>query len=96
MSGGMEDFIPRAGARDSGPQGPWEALITTGAVSVTDDVFAAPVGSDLEDGPCRWSPRVGKNDDGDPIVRYPQEGDTALVTEDDNGNYWILEWTPYG
>lgn len=65
--------------------------ITRGADAEGERVMAAPVGSDLEDGPLRWQPRC--SDAGEPL--YPQRDDLALVVVDNNGDFWLLEWWPY-
>lgn len=86
MAEGMEQFIRRPGV--STPVLVWQATITDDTSSPADDVFVVPVGEDLADGPCRWAPRIGS--DGLPL--YPQRGDTALVTEDDAGGFWVVGW----
>lgn len=103
MADGLDEFFPRSGGGDR-PEVFWRAFITKAPNSVNGEMFAAPIGSSLEDGPLLgWRPRVVPNPDenetDDPnyspfILRFPERDDLALVTEDDDGNYWCLEWIP--
>jgi hypothetical protein len=95
MAEGMDEFVPRPGT-DLQEIG-FERVITVGASSPTDPVYCAPVADPtLEDGPCRWSPRLDLDAEDNLIITYPSRGDLCLYVESDEAGHWILEWWPYG
>lgn len=97
MAEGMDAFLK--GRNELGADLPMavEAIITTEGVNASDDdVYAVQEGfsRDLEEGPCRWSPRV-EVVGGNLQIRYPERGDRALLIMSDDNEPWIVEWWPY-
>lgn len=78
----------------------YEGVVTQGAAAPTDDVYVRiPQFDDDVDprgthrhGPCRWSPHPATGG----VLSYPAVGNAALIAVSDLGNYWIVEWWPYG
>lgn len=74
-----------------GPRRPvaYEGMIAADALDLDDAVTVTL--SDFDDGrqvfgPCPWMPRG---------ELLPSRGDRALVVFSDDGDPWIVAWTPY-
>lgn len=90
MAEGMHEFLRR-------PQGrpaliAFECAVTTVGVADPADTVDARErnGNKMLHRDCRWSPRV----DALGAVVYPDKGDRALVLISDEGEPWIIEWSP--
>lgn len=73
----------------------WAGKISNDVFSAGEDLYVTIPGIDVgrsKYGPCRWNPQI--NDSAS--VTYPSEGDDALVTKDDDGEYWVIQWWQYG
>lgn len=90
MADGMDQFLRRPGGRP--PLLAFECdIITDGVADPTDQVDAKERnGNKMIHRNCRWDPRS----DADGLV-LPQLGDRALVLISDEGEPWIIEWSPY-
>lgn len=96
--GGLEDMlVPRGGsspltddlvsAASGGQSGPFVCRFAADAVAgVKAQVTGGQFGTSRVTG-CRWSAHVGVPD---PIL--PEQGDTALVVFDDEGDPWVVAW----
>lgn len=72
----------------------WEGVIADDVEAATDDLFVLIPQIDAgkhNRGPCRWTPRPLASG-----LLYPNKGDAALVAKDDQDNYWVIAWWPYG
>jgi hypothetical protein len=93
----MDQFFPRPGA-DRIPGAYLEERVFSDSASAPDDLIRAAPKDDptLADTVLGWEPRVEPDGAGGLLIRYPARGDSCAVAEDNNGNYWVLGWTPYG
>jgi hypothetical protein len=99
MASGMEEFIQRPSIDGWAPGNDSleERTFTETATAPDDLIRAAPrLEPGLGDTVIGWEPRVEPDESGGVRIRYPERGDRCAVREDDNGNYWVLGWTPYG
>lgn len=95
MAEGMDAFIPRPGLPGHGAFVE-ERVFADTANDPGDRLRAAPRDNlSLADPVEGWEPRVEPGPAGSVLIRYPERGDRCAVTEDNNGNYWVLGWNPY-
>jgi hypothetical protein len=75
-----------------------EHRVFTDSASAPDDLIRAAPKDDptLGDYVYGWEARAEPDGTGGFTLRYPARGDDCAVVEDDQGNYWVLGWTPYG
>lgn len=98
MAQGMDEFVqrPRLDGWRPGGDSLEERAFTETATAPDSLIHAAPTDEPgLGDAVIGWEPRVEPGESGI-VIRYPARGDLCAVKEDDNGNYWVLGWTPYG
>lgn len=83
---GLEELFPAASPDE--PAGLWAGTILDTASVATDEVRVTLPGADgarHAHGPCPFVPRGAV---------LPSEGDRCLVAIDDEGDPWIVCWTP--
>lgn len=89
MAEGMEQFIQHPTLRKS--ELAVEVRINNDALSVDDSVGCVEIGDlSLFHADVFWSPHV--DDLGAPV--YPSRGDRGLLIVSDQGNSWLIDWTP--
>jgi hypothetical protein len=97
MARGMDEILRTPGTdRVNGAY--LEHRVFTDSASAPDDLIRAAPKDDptLADTVYGWEPRAEPDGTGGIQLRYPARGDDCAVAEDDQGNYWVMGWTPYG
>lgn len=72
-----------------------EGVVTRNIETIEDEMFVRALDSRVEEGPCRWSPRVQPDGGSGLELRFPVRGDRVAYCETDEGQLWVLEWWPY-
>lgn len=89
MAEGMEQFIKHPTLRQS--ELAVEVEINNDALSVDDTVGCVEIGDvGLFHADVFWSPRIN----GLGAAIYPSSGDRGLLIVSDQGNSWLIDWTP--
>jgi hypothetical protein len=84
----LDDLLDPPAPTSAQRSGMWAGTILDDAATLTDLVKVRLPGVDdgrHAYGPCRWMPR-------DTV--FPSSGDACLVAFDDEGDPWIVCWTP--